>query len=447
MWRSPTLRTFITNSGILILGFVTSVMLSRWLGPTGRGEVAASMLWPILLVYLSSLGLMPSVLYFSAQANSQTGQIFSTAIVLAAIQSSVALMAGYLAMPWLLASQSSAVISAARVYLFVIPISLLTQYGISILQGRVKITTFNLVRTIIPIGYICGAILLHGFGALTLRHIVILHLVLNLLALIVMLVGLRGAGIRVMARPTKACGRQMLKFGVRVYVGDLSQGMNLRLDQILMAAFLPAFQLGIYVAAVSAAGISQVLSTSIRMVATPAIARESSDVHRAAKLKLVFRRYLVLGLTTTAFMSLTIPFAIPLVFGPHFKQAIWVAEILLIGAVMAGAKDVLAGGTQAMGTPWLSSRAELGALFVTVGLLLLLLPTLGILGAAITSVAAYATQLVIIVSGLHRVHSIAPTSLFRVEIADIKSIIHDFSPRGSNFILTPIGVRVDPGDV
>src|SRR2546423_5497779 len=135
----------------------------------------------MLLVYLSSIGLMPSILYFTAQPDSKTGPIFATAIVLAAIQSLIAMAAGFIAMPWLLASQTNAVVNAARAFLLVIPISLVTQYGISILQGRVQITKFNLLRTIIPIGYIVGAILLYTLGALSLLNIIVLHLTLNVL--------------------------------------------------------------------------------------------------------------------------------------------------------------------------------------------------------------------------------------------------------------------------
>ena len=65
MLRPLILRTLVTNLVLSAIGLLNSVLLSRWLGPAGRGEVAAAMLWPTLLVYLSSLGLISAILYFA----------------------------------------------------------------------------------------------------------------------------------------------------------------------------------------------------------------------------------------------------------------------------------------------------------------------------------------------------------------------------------------------
>jgi O-antigen/teichoic acid export membrane protein len=120
------------------------------------------------------------------------------------------------------------------------------------------------------------------------------------------------------------------------------------------------------------------------------------------------------------------PFAIPLVFGNAFKPAIWPTEILLIGAFFIGARDLLSGGAQALGDPWLASKAHLFALVVTVGLLYVLLPTLGIMGAAIASTAACGTQLLIIVIGLHRSHEIRAPDLFRIGLSDLTAAFGEF---------------------
>jgi O-antigen/teichoic acid export membrane protein len=87
-----------------------------------------------------------------------------------------------------------------------------------------------------------------------------------------------------------------------------------------------------------------------------------------------------------------------------------------------GAKDVLAGGAQALGNPWLGSKAQLVALVVTLVLLYFLLPALGIIGAAIATAAAYATQLAMAIADLHRIHHIAPIKLFGLNAQEISSM-------------------------
>jgi O-antigen/teichoic acid export membrane protein len=426
MLRSFVLRTLLTNSGIIALGLTNSILLSRWLGPAGRGEIAAAMLWPTLLVYLSSMGLIASTLYFSALPNSKPRTVISNAIAMAAIQSPFALVLGFVAMPYLLESQSATVVNASRLFLLVIPISLCTQYGISLLQGRLHIKAFNWLRTILPVGYLLGTLGLMATGKLTLLNIVILHLGLNLTALAATLGALIAYNIGPTFQTDKAVAGDMFKYGAKVHVGSVSGLANQSLDQVLMAAWLPPTYLGLYVVAVSAAGLSQIFSQAVQMISTPSITQRKTLLEKTAVLQAVFRKYWVFSLMFTAAVAAIVPFAIPLVFGNAFKPAVWPTEILLLGAFFLGAKELLAGGAQALGNPWLGSKAHLFALFVTVGVLYLLLPTLGIMGAAIASAAAYATQLLVVVVGLHRSHGIRATELFRIRLNDLSAAFDEF---------------------
>jgi O-antigen/teichoic acid export membrane protein len=87
---------------------------------------------------------------------------------------------------------------------------------------------------------------------------------------------------------------------------------------------------------------------------------------------------------------------------------------------------VLGGGALALGDPWLGSKAQIGALFVTVLLLYLLLPRMGIMGAAIATSASCAAQLLIIIAGLRKSHAIPAMSLFRIQAGDLGSAFRVF---------------------
>src|SRR5882724_876199 len=132
MLRSLIFRTLLTNGGITVLSLANSVLLSRWLGPAGRGEVAAAMLWPMLLVYLGSMGLIVSTMYFTSLPGSQPQIVFNNAVILGLILCAITLPIGFVALPWLLKSQTSHVVDASRLFLLVIPISLIAQFGTSI---------------------------------------------------------------------------------------------------------------------------------------------------------------------------------------------------------------------------------------------------------------------------------------------------------------------------
>jgi O-antigen/teichoic acid export membrane protein len=420
MLRALIFRTLIVNGGINALGLVNSILLSHWLGPVGRGEIAAAMLWPGLLVYLSSMGLIVSSMYFSSIPDSKPQIVFNNAIVMGLILSGIVLPLGLLALPYLLRSQSLHVISASQAYLLVIPLSLVTQFGLGILQGRMRLVELNWLRVIIPAGYLAGSVVLMALGRLNLIHILGLHLMLSLTALVSTMLVLARAGIRPGFQTDRRIAKEMLSYGTKVHVGQVSGLANVSLDQVLMAAWLPPAYLGLYVVAVSSAGISQLFSQAVQTVTMPAIAQASSDTKRGELLQDEFRRYWFFSLIIMLVMAVMLPVLIPIIFGAAFTPAIWPAEILLLASCFKGAEQVLGGGAGASGNPWLGSKASMIAVLVTVGLLYALLRKIGILGAAIATAAAYLAELIVVIHGLRRTHFISPLNLFGFHFKDLQ---------------------------
>ena len=54
---AATLQTALARVLILAINMGTGIITARFLGPQGRGEQAAIILWPQLLAYLMTLGL------------------------------------------------------------------------------------------------------------------------------------------------------------------------------------------------------------------------------------------------------------------------------------------------------------------------------------------------------------------------------------------------------
>jgi O-antigen/teichoic acid export membrane protein len=417
--RRMILRTLITNSGLNVLGLVNAVLLARWLGPEGRGALAAAFLWPGMLTYLGSMGLIVATMYFSSLPDSRPAIVLNNACLMGLVLSAATLPIGYLVMPWLLKSQTSAVINASHWYLLVIPLSLLTQFGLGVLQGRLRIVALNWLRMIVPVGYLLGTCLLLWSGRLTIINIVVLHLLLNLFALMTTLVALARCGIYVGLETDFRLARKMLRYGLQAHVGQISGLANLNLDQALIAAWLAPTYLGLYVVAVSSAGLLQILAGSVQTVSMPGIANKESAAESRDLLRLVFRRYWLVSILIMVVIAAALPIIVPLVFGGRFSPAVWPAEVLLLASLFKGAEQVLGGGAAALGNPWLGSKANITALVITIGLLYALLPTLGIMGAAIATAAAYLAELLVVLYGLHRSHAISPLTLFRVGRANL----------------------------
>jgi len=91
--RAMIFRTLVTNSAVNALGLINAVLLSRWMGPVGRGEIAAAFLWPGLLIYLSSMGLIFSTMYFTSQPGSTPDVILGNSMLLGLLLGGLAMAA------------------------------------------------------------------------------------------------------------------------------------------------------------------------------------------------------------------------------------------------------------------------------------------------------------------------------------------------------------------
>ena len=69
--RAIAVETLVVNAVNLAFGLGSAVLLSRVLGLTGRGELDAAMLWPVLLAFFGNTGIIRATLYFAATGGYQ----------------------------------------------------------------------------------------------------------------------------------------------------------------------------------------------------------------------------------------------------------------------------------------------------------------------------------------------------------------------------------------
>ena len=118
-------------------------------------------------------------------------------------------------------------------------------------------------------------------------------------------------------------------------------------------------------------------------------------------------------LVASAVLLIMLPFIIPLLYTSRFRSSILPAEILIVATLLLGIGMVLGAGLRGMGRPEEVSKAEALAFGVTFVGLMVLLPRLGIVGAALTSLAAYGTSVTFLAWRLDRTGKVRLADLFR----------------------------------
>jgi O-antigen/teichoic acid export membrane protein len=399
--RSPVAQTFATTTLIVACGLIAGIQLARVLKPEGRGEVAAALLWPALLIYLGSLGLPQGLVVFTAsEERDRHSKLLSTAACLGLALSALAILVGIPLLPFLLRSQSADVIHASRIFLATVPAGILSLLAVATLQGRSCFGKLNFVRTITPTGYVMGITALTLQHRLTVMNVIFVQLVLSYLTLAIAYFFLLQEGIHFsFARFEAALAKRLTVFGSKAYVGSLTGTANQRLDQALLAAWFPAAQLGLYSVAVSASGAADTIGFAFRTVASTHIARRSEPSEKIAELRRILARFWPILISGTIVLALLLPVLIPFFYGKAFHGSILPAEILLIGQVFYTSKNLLTSAAEAFGDSWLGSKAELIGFVPMFVLLVLLLPKFGIVGAAVASLVAYGIQFSVMLIG------------------------------------------------
>ena len=133
--------------GSLLVGLLASIVVARWLGPGGKGMLAAMGGVAGLATQVGNLGLQSALSYFAAQRPARAHGLSRLALAAAALVGLIApavIIALHRWLPGLFGP-----LSAWPLYLFlgVIPFSLAVLYCQSLLLGLEDLVGFNLVES------------------------------------------------------------------------------------------------------------------------------------------------------------------------------------------------------------------------------------------------------------------------------------------------------------
>ena len=408
--RGPLSLSLGVSFVIQALNAGTGVLLARALGAEGRGELAAAIIWPSMLAGLGSLGLADAATFHAARQTAATAVVAGSAVALAVIQSLVLVAVGVLVVPLALSGYGEEAARASFLYLFFIPLNLLTLALLGILNGLQRFRAFNALRLLVIACSAAGIAGLWVGDHLTVLAATVVYLAANGLVL-------AGAALAVArsldGRPSvdSTVARGLWLYGLKSHTSSVPLIMNERLDQLLISVVLAPVQLGLYVVAVTLTSITSLIGSSVAMVSLPTIARLEDGPARRE----LARRHI--SLTLIGSIVVTVPLVIaarPLIeilFGPAFSDAATAAQVLLAAAAVLATNRVLAAILKAVDRPLESGKAEVIGLLVTLAALAALLPRLGIVGAGIASLLAYAASLAWNVRGAAAALSMSPRAL------------------------------------
>jgi O-antigen/teichoic acid export membrane protein len=363
-----------------VFGLITGPLLARALEPSGRGQLAAIVTPLSIAPLVVTFGLAT----FSARAVAQgtdRGRVIATMSALTLAIGVAFVPLGLIGADYL-AGENETVHTYLVIGVLSMPLSLLGGILLNVAMALERWNAISVQRLIPAAGAAIAYLVLFLLDELTVGTAAAVAITLGLVSNLPLLGVLRGARPFRLDRPL---GRAGLVFGSQAWFVALSQLLNNRLDQVVMVKATTSRELGLYAVAVTTASLSSVLASSVGQAIFPRVAAGADELTRRS-LRLTIAAVAVAAIGAAALT----PFAVPFVFGEAFRDAVPMVLILLIATVPNAASSVLGPALSvSLQRPGLLGIGQLGALVITVIGLIVLLPPLGGIGAAIVSVLSY----------------------------------------------------------
>lgn len=371
------------------LNAVTGIVTARALSPDGRGELAAILIWPLLIAGMTTMGLQSALIYHGRRNPAHHRDLTAAAMTLTVGTGALGTWLGWHIVPMWLYQHPDWVVRAAQYCLFGTLVNALTLTGRAAWEARGDFRASNLSQLLPPVLTIAALTVLWATGGLTPVTAGAAYIAAGLPVLVWMFVSLGNGRSPFLWAP--ALWRRLLHYGMRSYGVDVASVLAVYLDQALVVSMLAPAVVGVYAVALSLSKIISAVHVSVSTIMFPRTvgmdARTlTGAIARSARLGALATGVIGLGVVMTG------PALVRLLYGPEFDAVGPLLPLLVVYVVLAGIAQVLLQGLLAAGHPAVAAGSQFLALAVSLPLFLTLVPQLGARGAAIALVLSTAIR-------------------------------------------------------
>lgn len=376
------------------------VILARALGPTVRGEYAAITAWFGVVLMVGGMGQPAALCFYVARDPMRARQYVATSRAMMLTTGILALTVGMLVAP-LLAHREPSVVTGYRIAFGASIIAFVGASYTFSLQAR-DLHKWNIVRVCQPVLAVIAIAALWRLRLLTLTNALVVLAATMLFQLGWAYLSCRRARLAP-GRAQVGLVRPLAAYGVAQIAALTPAALNAQLDQLVLSQTVSAADLGRYAIAVSLTLLPIPMVSAIGYVAFPWLASQRAVTGATLQLQ----RLAILG-SAAITAAMLVPLAVvarwvvPLVFGAAYGGAVPLLWMLTPGAVFLACGQVTGDLLRGRNRPIVVAWAQGLAAIFTVGLLIALLPVVGVAGAAIASTIAYGVAFAAMLRSLWR---------------------------------------------
>ncbi len=369
----------------LILILLSNILITRVLGPDGKGVMSLLITFPAVIAMIVVLGVDEATVYFLGGKRFEYSEVLSWAILNTLIVSAFSIGVLTILQNWLVTSVIKNITGKfLLITIFSIPFQIFFQYECAILLGQRDIFGFNLLN------------ILRNLFLLVFQFILILKLGL-LGGVYSILIGFAMAAlvgillIRKFGKPRIpkeiSFAKKSISYGTRSVLGLIFHYFTRRLDIFIVNFFLNPAQVGFYAIALMLAELPWYIPQAAGTVLFPQVSgMEKAEANQFSAQ--VCRNTVFITALACLILALIAKPVIRLFFTAKFYPALIPFYINLPRTIALGIGRVLGGNFQGTGKPEYGTIMAFVSFVLTLILDLVFIPRWGIIGAAIATTIA-----------------------------------------------------------
>lgn len=402
----------------------TGIITARYLGPEGKGILSLSALLVGMSFLLADVGLSRALMYHVSKGAMTKATAMSMAAygtgLLAGFVITVALLLQPIIRPLLFEGMTSYVYVMT---LLSLPGVMLSHQWVSVNIAQKKFTAAAALQLATAAAAFLAAVVVLVIAGRGVAEIVTVNaIVLNTLAFSMLVATSVRHGFTWRIPPTAILSTA--RYGLASYGGSLSNYALLRFDVLILNAVAGNAAVGYYSVAVSLTESLWHIDNAIGRAALPDVVSGARD--RAASLVASTGRMMVLiGGALAVLIFVAAPQLVTALFGAEFLPAVAPLRILLPGALFFGLVRLLLQFFQGhLGQPAKSSALLAGSAVTGLLVYLVLIPALGVNGAALGSTIVYGITLVVTLVMFRREAGVRLARTLVPDLVDVRRLFH-----------------------
>lgn len=431
-----TIFTFFTNILLLFTAVATTIITSRTLGTEGKGILAVSTNVLSFSLVIFGLGFTAANVYFVGENKENTRKITFINIVVSGLSILVLIPLYFLNAKYSFGIFKGIDNLILIIVMISVPFLNLKTCLINVILGLQEIIEYNKINLIDKL-----LTLLMLAAAIFLNKSPVSVIISNSLAVvIILLLALSKINKRSEGTYTFDMGifKRMIGYGMKAQVGNLVQLLNYRVNIFIINYFLAIDQVGIYSNAVALGETLWQVSGSIATVIFPMTSGSKNKEELKYFINKVTRISFSLILIFSVILALISDKVIYILFGKDFMNASKALLLLLPGISIFSISNILANYMAGIAKIQYNIYSSLISFVFTMIFNILLVPRLGINGAAIATSLSYVVFTVCAVCFYKHITKSKVRDIIIIKKEDISEII--------NFIKDKITKRKQSGD-